>query len=1471
VKIKLTLVRPGEDRVDLAVIAEPTTTIADIARELHNADPKRSGEVLTESGQVTLRLHGNKNAVLEAQATIAESELASGMTVSLAPASTAKAGQASDTAAVLRVISGADAGKRFELPAGSATIGRDPSNRVVLSDPLVSKQHARLNIADRVEIIDGRSANGTLVNDLVVDRAPLAADDRIQLGDTVVAIELLARSASAPSVGSVDFNRSPRLVPRYEGSSMPAPEVPERPGRQKPPWLALFAPLVMGGVILIISPNNPVSIVFIALSPLLLLGGYLDARFQASRAWKQAQRQFDAALSSATTDLRARHDEERAARLAEAPTAGDVVVGAAKRSPVLWTRRPEHESFLQVRLGLGDADSRTTVDAPTARNGAPELWTRVQTFIGDSRRIDDVPIIEQLGTSGSIGVAGPLDSARSVARAIVSQLVGMHSPAELVVISVCSTTSAPVWDWLKWLPHASSAFSPVKAMGLSTGGPAGTGLISELDQLIAQREEIRKQLTDPDAVQLPVVIVVVEDDATVERARLVRLAERGPAAGVHMIWVAPSLERIPAACRTFVELAAGEGDTTAGFVHTGESVRPLQPESLSTEDALAFARDLSPVVDAGARVEDSSDLPRSMSLLQVLGTDVASDTQVIIDRWKETNSILTGPQASAEPGRTRASLRAVFGQAAAEPFALDLRADGPHALVGGTTGSGKSEFLQAWVLALASAHSPDRVTFLFVDYKGGSAFADCVDLPHSVGLVTDLTPHLVRRALTSLRAEVKHRERLFKRHKVKDIHEFETSGEPGVPPSLIIVIDEFAALASEVPHFVDGVVDIAQRGRSLGLHLIMATQRPAGVIRDNLRANTNLRVALRMADETDSDDVLGSTIAAGFDPSLPGRAAAKTGPGRVRVFQSGYAGGWTSDEAVPSRVEAEELTFGVPSVWQSPPDPVAEERQRRIAEGPTDIERMVGTIRRAARDVEITEPRRPWLPELAEAYDSSKLPNKRTDAELVIGVADDAESQSQPIVSYLPDRDGNMAIIGTGGAGKSTALRSVAVAAALTARGGPVHVYGLDFGAGGLQMLETLPHVGAIINGDDDERVARLLRWLRDVVDERADRYAAARASTIVEYRKLANAQDEPRIVLLLDGMAAFREAYEVTTYSGWFSLFSQIATDGRPVGVHVVVTGDRLGAIPPSLSSSIQRRLVLRMANVDDYSMLGVDGDVLGAQSPAGRGILDDREVQVAVLGGDPNVAVQSRELDKLAEAMRNAGVPSAPTIDRLPETVSLRALKHTAGGPIAIGIADDTLSPIAIDPTGTFMIAGPPASGRTTAIATIATALELAGSKAERILISPRRSPLSGMPVWKTAADNLDAAGELIRNLVDRFSKGDHLPGEVAVFLENVTDFADGDYDREVEALIRVLAKSDQFVVAEGETSTWQGAYGIARPVRAGRKGLILQPDDGDDDLLKADFGRLRRTAMPAGRGFLVAGNRSRKLQVAIDEDIR
>ncbi|MDR2347654.1 MAG: hypothetical protein LBD90_03350, partial [Bifidobacteriaceae bacterium] len=973
------------------------------------------------------------------------------------------------------------------------------------------------------------------------------------------------------------------------------------------------------------------------------------------------------------------------------------------------------------------------------------------------------------------------------------------------------------------------------------------------------------------------------DDAPVDRARLTSLAERGPDVGVHILWLATRTEALPAACRTFVIASdapdsayhgvtpgsVGEIRATAGQVRFGLHTYPLVCEGVGAHDCEGLARRLAPVIDAGALVDDDSDLPRALSYLTLAGHELAESPAHVAERWQQTFSINNREPGVPRLRRKPGGLSALVGQSAAGQFNLDLRLEGPHALVGGTTGAGKSEFLQAWVMGLATKYSPDRVTFLFIDYKGGSAFADCVQLPHCVGLVTDLSPHLVRRALTSLRAEIAHREHLLNRKKAKDLVSLEREGDPDTPPSLLIIVDEFAALVQEVPEFVDGVIDVAQRGRSLGLHLILATQRPAGVIKDNLRANTNLRIALRMADADDSSDVLGDPMAAHFDQSIPGRAAAKTGPGRIAQFQTGYVGGWTDATPEPARVDIDQLDFGVAATWERAEDPAASARAAADP-GPNDIGRMVTTIGEAFDGCGLPLPRKPWLEPLAPVYDLARLQGYRDDAHLLLGVMDDPKAQDQPVVHYEPDRDGNLAILGAGGSGKSTALRTIALSAALSTRhGGPTHVYGLDFSSGGLKMLEPLPHVGAIIQGDDEERVIRLLRTLKGVVDERVTRYAQANAATIGEYRAATGQADEPRILLLIDGMANFREEYEYSSRSAWFTTFAQIAADGRPLGVHIVMTGDRAAAIPASIAATVQRQIVLRLASEDDYVALSAPKDVLGAASPPGRGVIGSNELQFAVLGADSNVAVQARAIEAVAETARRRGGTRAAPILRLPDKVPLEALPiRDARAWPTIGLADLDLAPIGIEPVGSLMLAGPAQSGRTTALLTIAIAVERANSTNHAMdlaLIAPRKSVLESALSWQVVANGEDEAQALADEMIARFAS-ESRPGRYGVFIDSVGDFTGTAAEDPLDRMVRAAVRSQQLVVGESESSTWSEAWTIAKPFKAGRRGLVLGSGESDaDGLLGVSVGRTRAVDFPPGRGFLITGGRFQKVQIA------
>lgn len=1479
-RIRLTLRRDPADAKDLAVTVDGLATVADIATQLWAADPARRGTPpppnLSLSIEEAFAAGGRKGSVLDRKDNLLESGLRPGSIVALTQLSEqfATPGMSrGPAAATLRVLSGPDVGREFSLPSGTSYIGRDRDVDIRLTDPLTSKRHARITVGETVEIVDTNSANGLLMDGLPVLRATLNSSDTVALGDTTVSVVSLGTGhSSSPSSPLIDFNRSPRVVPRFELQKRMLPAGPRRQEHHAFPYIMLLAPLMMGGILFAVT-QNVLSVVFMLMMPLFIVGHYVDQKLQAKRERKEQLKQFRESLAAFRTDITRLQNVERSVRLQEAPSVSDTVDSIYKLGPLLWTHRPEHTGFLGLRFGLGTAPSRIQFEEPNSNDTEAEYMAEIQECMAQFRDIEGVPIVSQLRSAGSFGLAGSRGLVDDVARGMVLQLVGLHSPAEVVVAAITSAQSKERWEWLQWLPHVGSGHSPLSGDHLAAGPAGGSALLSRLEDLIDQREAAsqapRPALrpgvdplgTDLPEPLLPTVLVVVEDDAPVDRGRLTRVLERGPDSGVHVMWVASSVQQLPAACRDFMAVDGDHG-TTTGQVRLGRHAFPVSCESLDAGLAAQLARMLAPVVDVGKPLEDDSDLPRAVSYATLIGKDFLDNPAAVAERWTENNSV----RASAVPNRKdNGTLRALVGSKGIEPLYLDLKNEGPHALVGGTTGAGKSEFLQSWVMGMAAAYSPDRVSFLFVDYKGGAAFADCLHLPHTVGLVTDLSPHLVRRALTSLRAELHHRERLLNRKKAKDLLELQREADPDAPPYLIIIVDEFAALATEVPEFVDGVVDVAARGRSLGLHLILATQRPAGVIKESLRANTNLRVALRMADVDDAIDILGVPTAAYFDPSIPGRGAAKTGPGRIQGFQTGYAGGWTTEKPQRPQIDIVEMAFGSGPAWAAPAPgtPVQEE-----AAGLNDIARMTANIIRAADVLSIDPPRKPWLDELATTYDFSRLPNPRTDERLLLGVADDPAHQDQPTVFYEPDRDGNMAIYGTGGSGKSAALRGIAIAAAVTPRGGPVNVYGIDCGSSGLKMLDGLPHVGEIINGDDVERVGRLLRWLRDLADDRAARYSEVRASTIVEYRTLAEQPEEKRIFVLVDGMSAFREAYEYSNLSALWDIFLQLATDGRPLGIHLVVSGDRPNSVPASLLASIQRRLVLRLSSEDDYLSMDVPKDVLGQASPPGRGLLGNLEVQLAVLGGNSNLAVQAREVHKLTEAMLRQGVERAPQIERLPDQIDLDILPAGSPDLPVIGVDDETLQPAGILAKGPLLLAGPPGSGRTVALVTLAYALRRSNPGVELLYIGSRRSAAASLKLWDRSVVGPDDVEEAIDELVD-YSTG--TPGKLAIFIEGLTDFTDTGAESGIERLITASIKAEQWVVGESETSTWSSAWSLAQPFKSGRRGLLLNPGDIEgDSLLSTSLGRVSTDFIP-GRGYIVGRGKVRKLQVALPPENR
>ncbi|MDQ4098764.1 MAG: FtsK/SpoIIIE domain-containing protein, partial [Actinomycetota bacterium] len=706
------------------------------------------------------------------------------------------------------------------------------------------------------------------------------------------------------------------------------------------------------------------------------------------------------------------------------------------------------------------------------------------------------------------------------------------------------------------------------------------------------------------------------------------------------------------------------------------------PADLAAETARALAGLEDPeIATVGA------DLPDRASLVTLLELDPTPDT--LLGRWKAAGQV--------------PKLAAPIGVAEAGSLVIDLVADGPHGLIAGTTGAGKSELLRTMVASMAATVGPEHLTFLLIDYKGGSAFAQCAALPHTVGMVTDLDEHLGQRALRCLEAELRYRELRLRDAGANDLKEYLLQGNKEPLPRLVVIIDEFATMVAELPDFIDSLVGVAQRGRSLGVHMILATQRPGGAVNNNIRANTNLRISLRVQDVAESIDVIGSPQAAAIGRYQAGRGYLRLGPGETFPFQTALVTGVTK-KTVSTGINVRPYAFGPDPNRAAPSAAGASTAAPAAPSGPTDsepsdLEQLVAAAAEAARVAGIPPARRPCPEPLPERVTLDELGTFATTGFAApFGLQDDPDHQAQGPVALDP-LAGNILFFGVSGAGTTSALGTLAVSLARHYPVERLHLYVLDFGTQALATLAPLPHVGAVVGAADLERQARLMRQLNDELDRRRQ-WVAQSGAARVDPTDLDS--PFPLVVLLLDNFSGFASQYEMGSMGGVRDQFSKLISDGPGLGVVVAVSADRPNAVPGSIAALVPQKLVFRLGDTSDFGLLGIPPrDV--PKLPPGRAIdaMTKLEVQVALPGPEGLAAAVAA----VAEGVDVSAVDATRRPRPIGTLVNDVTLAEIADGlsigeeewVIPIGIGDTSLAPVALRlPAGEHvLIAGPPRSG--------------------------------------------------------------------------------------------------------------------------------------------------------------------------------
>ncbi|MEU7432752.1 FtsK/SpoIIIE domain-containing protein [Streptomyces sioyaensis] len=1336
----------------------------------------------------------------------------------------------------------------------------------------------------------------------------------------------------------LDYNRPPRLRPPERTTTFRLPSPPKEHEARPLPWLMALSPLLMA-VTMAMVMGRATYLVMAVFSPLIMIGNYFWDKKHGRKSHAKQVQEYEEHKARIERDAQEALVLERGDRNLDHPDPGTIWANATGPRTRLWERRRSDADHLLLRVGTGRLPSAVVLDDPEQDDHRRQVtWDIADTpvalhlgrlgVIGFAGPDDTARSLARWTVTQAAALHSPLDvqfyilteghaegswdwvrwlpHARPTAQD-ANALIGNDAETvgarigELTQILEARQKAAQenrgqagfadpdivvVWDGsrrlrsmpgvvrlLKEGPAVSmyaicldeeERFLPGECKGIVIAEPrnarhaahekqAGGGATDAMEVLRRAAEEERRM-----------------KEAEAGKSRRKKKGKKSSAAA------SPEMTNTAAVMLAFNNQSGAPAPATPT---AGDQIDPsvlrlrvqqegsakvlgVRPDFVSPAWCARAARALAPLRDISGEATDSA-LPDASRLLDVIGMEPPT-AGAVVGRWQ------TGGQSTL----------AMVGESYDGPFGIDIRKDGPHGLIAGTTGSGKSELLQTIVAALAVANTPENMTFVLVDYKGGSAFKDCVHLPHTVGMVTDLDAHLVERALESLGAELHRRERILAQVGAKDIEDYQdlVRRDPGRAPlpRLLLVIDEFASMVRDMPDFVTGLVNIAQRGRSLGIHLMLATQRPSGVVSPEIRANTNLRIALRVTDGGESTDVIDSPEAGNISKNNPGRAYVRTGAASLIPFQSGRVGGRRPGTVDPMALApwTGELDWAGLGRQALAKPAAAKSEEEEI----TDLKVLVDAIREANAHLQIPQQHSPWLPALAETVLPKDLPPVHGQGALPpapYGIEDLPASQSRRAAAIDFATFGHLLVAGAPRSGRSQVLRTIAGSLASTLSCADVHLYGIDCGNGALNALTKLPHCGAVVGRNQSERATRLVRRLSAEASRRQELLAQYGFADIGEQRAGAP-QDQrlPHLVLLLDRWEGWVSSLGELEHGELTDELLTLMREGASVGIHLVITGDRQ-LLTGRISSLTEDKLALRLSDRTDFSMLGLNSRKVPEEIAPGRAFRNETgtEIQFALLSEDATGQGQNAAIVAIGEgaAHRDAAVPRALRpfrVDSLPSRITFdQACQHVDRAAAAsrlwglVGVGGDDLTAFGPDlaqGVPGFVIAGPAKSGRSTALMNLAATF--VGRRGARLVIAaPRTSPLRQLEGYEgvlAVFTGSDIEADELKEAVATASPKQ----PIVILIDDGELLEDCDAEDEFKRLLATGAERGiGIVIAGDEDDVCSGFSGWQVDLKKSKRGLLLSPQDTSSGELIGV--RLSRSAVGGpvtpGKGLLHLGS--------------
>ena len=1061
-----------------------------------------------------------------------------------------------------------------------------------------------------------------------------------------------------------DYHRSPRII--YRGSEdkiliNPPGQEPVKPSDEL--LKLIIPPLMMIGVTILITLIQPRGIYILATvgmsitTMIFSIRGFFKNRKKYKADKKERIDLYHLYLKDKAMELTRLEREQKEGMNYHFPTVLELTDLVESYNHRIYEKTPLHFDFLYYRLGLGKLPTSYELNyGQRERSGKKDaLEEEGYALYSRHKKIPDMPIPANL-SHGPVGYIGPRNLVLEQLQLLVMQIATFHSYHDVQFITILPEEEKEQWSWMRWLPHAK--LQELNVRGFVYNQRTRDQVLNSLNQILKLRRSQKEETSHKESTLFhPHYVVLVTDEKLILDHVIMEFFTEDPTdLGCSLVFVEDVMSSLSENIQTVINIK----DRNTGQLVMEEGVLKETDFRLDhfpvDYDKERIARTLAPL---NHLQNLKSSIPDSVTFMEMYEAETFEDLQVS-SRWEKN-----------APYKSLAVPIGLRGQGDLVQLNLHEKAHGPHGLIAGTTGSGKSETIQSYILSLAVNFHPHDVAFLLIDYKGGGMANLFKNLPHLLGTITNLDGAQSMRALASINAEIHRRERLFREFEVNHINQYQKkfkNGEAKEPlPHLFLISDEFAELKANQPDFIKELVSIARVGRSLGVHLILATQKPSGVVDDQIWSNSRFKIALKVADRSDSNEMLHTPDAA--EITQTGRAYLQVGNNEVyELFQSAWSGADYQPEKDDMGIEDHTIylinELGQYEILNE--DLSGLEDADEIKEVPTELDAIVHNIQLMCEEQQIPPVPQPWLPPLKERITLEELeevqPTVAWEQEkplsVLLGMADIPQAQKQEAVSINLAKDGHVLLYGSPGTGKTTFLQSAGMDLARKFSPKDLTMYMMDFGTNGLAPLSKLPQVADTMLLDQTEKISKFVRIMEKELNRRKKLLSDYGVGTLELYRQ-ASGQKEPAIVILLDSYEAIKEeAYEAEL----FKLLVRISREGLSIGVHLLMTAGRQTNLRAQLYSNFKHQLSLPQNEASEVRVIvGATPLAMTMEDIKGRALMKREEVDVIQLALPVSGANDTQVLNNLRQvvaSLQEAWTGQRPSaIPMVPEELTMDA----------------------------------------------------------------------------------------------------------------------------------------------------------------------------------------------------------------------